>query len=347
MRARLILADGTALHGKQFGARSSASGEVVFNTGMVGYPESLTDPSYAGQILVYTYPLIGNYGVADRTFESEAIQVRGIIVTHYESHFSHWQGVRTLDAWLTNHHIPGISGIDTRALTKKLREDGVMLGQIVVGNDRVAKKIDDPNMRTIVKEVSCDKSRWYGHGRKQILLVDCGVKLSIITNFVQRGVRVKRVPWDYNYLAELDDFHGVVISNGPGDPMQCRETIAYAKSVLQFNKPFFGICLGSQIQGIACGAKTYKLPYGHRAQNQPCVLEGTKQCVLTSQNHGFAVAEHTLPKFFRVWYRNANDHSIEGIHHRSKPFFSVQFHPEAHPGPLDANSLFDYFVRCL
>ncbi|MBI2415144.1 MAG: glutamine-hydrolyzing carbamoyl-phosphate synthase small subunit [Candidatus Kerfeldbacteria bacterium] len=347
MRAHLILDDGTVYQGESFGAALSITGEVVFNTGMTGYPESLTDPSYRGQILVYTYPLIGNYGVPEGEFESNQIQVRGVVVLQYQAHYAHWSAQQSLGEWLQYHGIPGITGIDTRAVTKRLRNHGVMLGQIVVGHDRPVTTIPDPNTQNLVAEVSCQKPMWYGSSRKQIILVDCGVKLSMIRSLTQRGIRIKRVPWDYNYVAELNDFVGVLISNGPGDPKQCRTTIAYAEQALRSGKPNFGICLGSQIQALAVGAKTYKLKYGHRAQNQPCQIVDSQRCLLTSQNHGYAVREHTLPKIWRVWFRNANDGSVEGIHHRTKPFFSVQFHPEANPGPHDSDYIFDYFVSML
>lgn len=351
--AQLILEDGTVFSGFSFGGAVSSEGEVVFNTGMVGYPESLTDPSYRGQILVYTYPLIGNYGVGTGPFESDAIQVRGVIVANYQADYSHWQAKQSLGDWLAKNSIPAITGIDTRALTKKLREHGVMLGKISIGNQFGNKKktvrqiIKDPNTTHLVKEVSISEPRTYGTGRKKIILVDCGVKQAIINNFVERGIQVKRVPWDYNFTSELKNYDGLFISNGPGDPKQCKVTIAHVKEAMRSTIPQFGICLGSQIQGLAAGANTYKLKYGHRGQNQPCVIEGTKTALLTSQNHGYAVRESTLPKQWRVLYRNLNDQSVEGITHTSKPFFSAQFHPEATPGPDDANYLFDTFIKLL
>lgn len=351
VQAQLILEDGTVFSGFSFGGATSSEGEVVFNTGMVGYPESLTDPSYRGQILVYTYPLIGNYGVSAGPFESDVVQVRGIIVANYQANYSHWQATQSLGDWLASYSIPAITGIDTRALTKKLREHGVMLGKIVIGKNLINKTrtqtIKDPNTTHLVKEVSISAPRVYGKGRKKIILIDCGVKQAIIENFVQRGIQVKRVPWDYDFTSELKDYHGLFISNGPGDPKQCKATIAHVKAAMRASMPQFGICLGSQIQGLAAGANTYKLKYGHRGQNQPCVIEGTNKALLTSQNHGYAVRESTLPRQWRVLYRNLNDHSVEGITHISKPFFSAQFHPEATPGPEDANYLFDEFITQL
>lgn len=349
--AQLQLSDGTVFNGFSFGYSGEVDGEVVFNTGMVGYPESLTDPSYRGQILVYTYPLIGNYGApAMANLESDRIHLRGIIVAQYEANYSHWEATRSLRDWLIAEKIPALTSIDTRALTLKLRQHGVMLGRIAqraTSGSSAKPKILDPNSINLAAEASCLEPRLYGRGKKEVIVVDCGVKLSTIRSLQQRGIKVKRVPWDYNFVPELDRVAGVLLSNGPGDPAMCKATIEHVKAAQRFNKPIFGICLGSQIQGLAAGAKTYKLKFGHRAQNQPCVIEGTKRCLLTSQNHGFAVAERTLPKTWKVWFRNANDQSVEGIYHKTKPWRSVQFHPEASPGPTDANYLFDEFVRSL
>ncbi len=346
--AQLILSDGTVFAGSSFGFDGNRDGEVVFNTSMVGYPETLTDPSYRGQILTLTYPLVGSYGVPDiSTLESNQIQVSGLIVTEYIDHYSHWEAKQSLGQWLIKNKVPAITGIDTRALTKKLRDHGVMLGRIQVGSHRTTGPLIDPNTTNLVAQVSCTKPKMYGRGKKTVMVVDCGVKESIIRNFVDRGVKVKRVPWDYNFVPELPKVDGLFISNGPGDPTQCVPTIQHLKEAFKTNLPIFGICLGSQIQGLAAGAKTYKLKFGHRAQNQPCVIEGTQHCLLTSQNHGFAVDEATLPSSWKVWFRNANDHSVEGIKHRTKPWWSVQFHPEATPGPNDANLLFDEFVSIL
>ncbi|MFA6474569.1 MAG: glutamine-hydrolyzing carbamoyl-phosphate synthase small subunit [Patescibacteria group bacterium] len=345
--AKLILSDGTAFIGASFGFVGNGDGEVVFNTGMVGYPESLTDPSYRGQILVCTYPLIGNYGVPNTTqLESNRIQVSGLIVSHYTAQYSHWQATQSLGDWLQTSQIPAITGIDTRALTKKLRTHGVMLGRIEI-NQSNNSTIEDPNKRNLVSEVSCTEVIWYGQGKKTVIVVDCGVKESIIRNLVKRGIKVKRVPWDYNFTANLKDIDGILLSNGPGDPTQCVATIQQTKLAMQTKLPIFGICLGSQIQALAAGATTYKLPFGHRAQNQPCQIEGTQRCILTSQNHGFAVKESTLPSDWSVSFRNANDQSVEGIVHKTKPWCSVQFHPEANPGPADANYLFDDFIKLL
>ncbi len=349
--AKLILEDGSYFQGYLFGARRAVTGEVVFNTGMVGYPQSLTDPSYRGQILVLTYPLIGNYGVPGyerdngllKYFESDKIHVQGLIVTEHSAAYSHWNAKKSLSEWLAECSIPGISGIDTRRLTKKLREKGTMLGKIVYDKEKIAFK--NPNKRNLVAEVSIKEPTVYQRGRKKIVLIDCGVKNSIIKAFLKRNITVIRVPWNYNFLKEK--FDGIVISNGPGDPKQCVETINNVKRAMSKNMPMLGICLGSQILGLAAGASTYKLKYGHRSQNQPCIETGTKRCYITPQNHGYAVDSDTLPEDWREWFYNNNDQTNEGVIHISKPFFGTQFHPEASPGPDDTEFLFDVFLRAL
>ena len=343
-RACLRLADGSMWHGLSCAAHASVCGEVVFNTGMMGYVETLTDPSYAGQILVFTYPLIGNYGVPQRTrWESKKIQVRGVVVTHLAHAWSHWQGTQAFSAWLASQRIPCLTAIDTRALTLRLRTHGVMLGAIE--QTGAAVTIEDPHTTNLVATVSPKTIIASGRGKKKVILVDCGAKESIARELIARGLMVVRVPYNYDYTTLKAA--GIVVSNGPGDPTQCKATIAILKKNLERNRPVFGICLGSQLMGLAAGSATYKLPYGHRGQNQPCVVEGSARCVLTSQNHGYAVREKTLPRDWRVSFRNANDGTVEGIAHRTRPFFSVQFHPEAHPGPNDTNYLFDEFVKLL
>lgn len=348
----LILEDGTVFSGRHFGYKESVAGEVVFNTGMVGYPETLTDPSYQGQILVFTYPLIGNYGIPDNTinsdqllsyFESRKIHVKGIIITSLTTNYSHWNAIKSLESWMKEHKIPGIEGVDTRALTKKLRSAGTQLGKMVIKGKDIP--FHDPNQENLVAQVSINEPKLYKSGKKRVILIDTGCKKNIIRSFLKRDVSVLRVPWNYDFSDEK--FDGVMLSNGPGDPTMIPETIEIVKAQLLKNKPVFGICLGHQILSLAAGAQSYKLKFGHRSQNQPCIRVGTKRCYITSQNHGFAIDDQTLPSDWRPWFFNANDGSNEGIRHHSKPISSVQFHPEAMPGPEDTNFLFDEFVQQL
>jgi len=348
---KLILKDGSTFNGFCFGSCLSAQGEVVFNTGMVGYPESLTDPSYRGQILVLTYPLIGNYGVPGnkredgllKFFESEKIQVQGLVVSSCSSQYSHWNAEKSLSEWLQENNIPGIYGIDTRELTKKLRTKGTVPGMIV--NKKNVAKFSDPNKRNLAGEVSIKNPIEYRKGKRKVIIVDCGVKNSIIRAFLKRNITVIRVPWDYDFIREKAN--GIVVSNGPGNPKMCKETIEQVRMAMSRSIPILGICLGSQILALAAGANTYKLKYGHRSQNQPCVEVGTKRCYITAQNHGYAVDTRTLPEDWREWFYNNNDGTNEGIMHISKPFFGTQFHPEASPGPDDTEFLFDMFVRAI
>jgi len=318
---------------------------------MVGYPESLTDPSYRGQILVLTYPLIGNYGIPGNNrednilkfFESEKIQVQGLIISNYSESYSHWNAKKSLSDWMKEYNIPGIFGVDTRELTKKLRKKGTQLGKILYNNEKIS--FDDPNKRNLASEVSIKKPITYRKGKKKVVLVDCGTKNNIIRAFLRRDFTVVCVPWDYDFLNEKAD--GVIISNGPGDPKKCDKTIVNVRNAISKNIPILGICLGSQILGLAAGAKTYKLKYGHRSHNQPCVDSSSRRCYITSQNHGYAIEADTLPVDWREWFSNNNDGTNEGIIHISKPFFGAQFHPEASPGPDDTEFLFDMFVRAM
>ena len=345
----LVLEDGYTVEGRVFGFPKAASGEVVFNTGMVGYPETLTDPSYQGQILVLTYPLIGNYGVPavaqsnglNHEFESDRIQVSGLIISNLALQYHHWKASRSLDQWLFEAGVVGIYGVDTRALTKYLRNHGSLLGKIVVDGADVG--FSDPNKEDLVRQVTVAEPVLYGTGAPRIVLVDCGCKRSILTNLVNRGVTVLRVSYDYDF--EGEDFDGVVISNGPGDPKMCDTTITHIRKLMQKQAPLLGICLGSQILALAAGGNTYKLKFGHRGQNQPCVEIGTDRCYVTSQNHGYAVDVESLPGAWEAWFVNANDGTNEGIRHRDLPFRGVQFHPEAAPGPVDTNFIFDDFLR--
>ena len=349
--ARLILENGLTFEGISFGANIPTSGEVVFNTGMVGYPESLSDPSYKGQIIVTTYPMIGNYGVPGKkmqdsialNFESEKIQCSGLIVTDYSEKYSHWDGKKTLAEWLQQYNVPALTGIDTRKLTKILREKGTMLGKIIFDKDI---PIEDPNAQDIVQQVSVKQPMIYkGKNAKRVVVIDCGIKHNILRNLMKREVTIIQVPYDYDFSHEQYD--AILISNGPGDPKMCTKTIEHVRKAMEKNVPIFGICLGNQILALAAGGNTYKLKYGHRSQNQPCVMKGTKRCFITSQNHGFAVDIKSLSEEWEEWFVNANDGTNEGIRHKKKPFMSVQYHPESNPGPNDTEFLFDEFLRMI
>lgn len=351
-KAILELEDGTVFEGKFFGYEKACSGEVVFNTAMTGYPESLTDPSYEGQILVTTFPLIGNYGVPPQNeedgmanyFESERIHCEALICQDYSWEYSHWLAKESLSDWLKREQIVGIYGIDTRALTKLLREKGSMLGRIFIdGGEKPS--FHDPNKENLVAKVSCKEPITYGEGEKTVVLVDCGTKNNIIRCLVNRGVKVIRVPWDYDF--SQINYDGLFISNGPGDPDMADATVANIRKALSEDKPICGICMGNQLLSKASGAKTYKLKYGHRSHNQPVRKVGTNKCFITSQNHGFAVDSSTLGADWEPLFVNMNDGTNEGIRHKSKPFFSAQFHPEACSGPLDTEFIFDDFIKLL
>jgi len=344
----LALQDGTKFQGNSPAwQKDTYHGEVVFTTGMTGYVETLTDPSYAGQIIVFTYPLIGNYGVPPKKYwESRKIFARGVVISENCDKWSHGDGRQSLLQWLKEQSVPIITGVDTRELTKLLREHGVMLGKISRNTHHVTSNdFEDLNKSNLVSDVSIKRKRTYGKGRKKIIAVDCGTKENIIRSLQKYDLTIKRVPYDYDYTKEK--FDGVFISNGPGDPMMACDTVEILKKAMKQKKPIFGICLGSQIMGLAAGAKTYKLPYGHRGQNQPCIDEKTRRCYITSQNHGYAVRENTIPRGWKINFRNLNDGSVEGLAHKILPFFSVQFHPEAAPGPTDTEFLFDQFVNLL
>lgn len=337
--AQLLLADGTRFAGNSpLWQPDSSSGEVVFNTGMTGYVESLTDPSYANQILVFTFPLIGNYGVNLAWSESDKVQVGGVVVSEAVEHWSHTQSDRSLLAWLRSQDIPILIGADTRAITKHLRTHGTMAGTF--------GRLPEKPPRIVQKFVSIDEPIDYHPKRqKTVIVVDCGSKANILRKLEALQVHVRRVPYDYDYSSEK--FDGVLLSNGPGDPAAYTQTIAIARRALAANKPVFGICLGSQIIALAAGAKTYKLKFGHRGHNQPCLEVATGRCFITSQNHGYAIDKKTLPKGWQVSFENLNDQSVEGIAHATKPFFAVQFHPEACPGPTDTAWLFEKFRELL
>lgn len=379
-KAILILEDGSQFEGWSFGAEKEVAGEVVFNTAMTGYPESLTDPSYAGQLMVLTYPLVGNYGVPPFTImdnglpvymESEKIHVEAMIVSDYSEEYSHWNACESLESWLVCEGIPGVTGIDTRALTKKIRERGVMMGRIVFEGvdkgqwemenygdinyvDRVSCKeiiIYENNasrsfpVDTPVDEINCQLSIDNCQSRKRVVLLDCGVKANIIRSLLNRNLTVVRVPWNYDFNGL--DYDGLFLSNGPGDPDTCEAAVRNIREALQGDRPICGICMGNQLLAKAGGATIYKLKYGHRSHNQPVRMVGTERCFITSQNHGYAVDEKTLGADWEPLFVNMNDGTNEGIRHRTKPFFSSQFHPEACGGPLDTDFIFDKFTALL
>ena len=349
--SKLYLEDGSAFQGISFGYERSISGEIVFNTAMTGYPESLTDPSYKGQILVLTYPLVGNYGVPDNIsesnlysyFESDRLHISGLVISDYSHEYSHWAASRSLSDWLIANKIPGIYGVDTRHLTKILREKGTMLGKIIHdGND---VEMYDPNKDNMVAMVSSGTKEIYGSGQYRILLIECGVKYNIIRSLLKRDTTVIRVPWNYDFLGE--DYDGLFITNGPGDPKQCVETVELLKKAFEKDIPIMGICLGNQLMALASGADTYKLKYGHRSHNQPVILAGSKKAFITSQNHGYAIDNSSLQQDWEPYFINLNDQTNEGMKHRTKPFFSTQFHPEASGGPTDTDFLFDQFITAI
>ncbi len=370
----LILDDGSHFCGKSFGYEKSVAGEVVFNTAMTGYPESLTDPSYAGQLMTLTYPLVGNYGVPPFSIESnglatymesERIHAEAIIVSDYSDNYSHWNAVESLGDWLKREQVPGITGIDTRELTKVLREHGVMMGRIVFDDEADKKEPATGNYGDInyVDKVSCKEIIVYAGKEsrrfpitaqpatinpelKKVVLVDCGVKTNILRCLLKRGVEVIRVPWDYDFNGLK--FDGLFISNGPGDPDTCDAAVQNIRKAMANEKlPIFGICMGNQLLSKAGGAKIYKLKYGHRSHNQPVRMVGTDRCFITSQNHGYAVDNNTLTDDWEPLFINMNDGSNEGIRHKHNPWFSAQFHPEADGGPTDTEFLFDEFVKLL
>lgn len=371
-RAVLQLADGTRYSGLSFGYEGSTSGEVVFNTAMTGYPESLTDPSYEGQILVTTFPQLGNYGVPPEEgsealssyYEGSRIHCRAIIAQDYAFNPSHWLADRSLGDWLRQQKVPGIFGIDTRALTKHLRQYGSMLGRIIIEGDG-DPGLYDPNQHNLIAETSCTEPMVFtpgcdtaaplptdpaalapdAEGRKTVVLVDCGIKHNIIRCLLARNLRVVRVPWDFPFNSI--PHHGLFISNGPGNPDFAGKTVENIRIALGAGKPICGICMGNQLLAKAAGAITYKLKYGHRSHNQPVRQIGTDRCFITSQNHGFAVDKSTLPPEWEELYVNMNDGTNEGIRHRTLPYFSAQFHPEASSGPRDTEFIFDDFAKLL
>ena len=344
----LVLEDGTRFCGKSFGYDTPIAGEVVFNTAMTGYPESLTDPSYAGQLMVMTYPLVGNYGVPPFSIEQdgiptfmegEKIYASALIVSDYSACYSHWNAQDSLAGWLKREHVPGITGVDTRELTKVLREHGVMMGQIIFDDEPDNIPTAHYEGVNFVDQVSCKEVMTYHTGTgKKVVLVDCGVKANIIRCLINRGVEVIRVPWNYDYTTI--DFDGLFLGNGPGNPDMCEEAVTILRKQLDSSrKPICGICMGNQLLAKASGASIYKLKYGHRSHNQPVRMVGTDNCYITSQNHGYAVDATTLGQDWEELFVNMND--------KTNPWFTSQFHPEACSGPVDTEFMFDKFIESL
>ena len=355
--AKLVLEDGTEYHGHSFGSSRNTSGELIFNTTMVGYCEALTDPTFAGQVLTLTWPLVGNSGVPPQTedrgvrqfFESSRIWPRGLVVSEYSPHYSHWNAVRPLADWLQEENVPAITGIDTRAIAKRIRDKGTMLGRIEVTGvkwDTPEEKTFDPRKRNMIAEVSCKETIEYEPNaelRATVLLIDCGVKNSVIRNLTNRGAKVIRVPWNHDISGMKYD--GVVISNGPGDPAFAGETVENIKRAIAMDKPVFGICIGNLLLGQAVGAKMVRLPFGHHSSNQPVKLCGADRTYVTPQNHNFTIDPKSLSSDWEPWFENLNDGTCAGIRHKTKPFMAVQFHPEHCGGPKDSENLYDKFFE--
>lgn len=355
---RLVLEDGTELHGQSFAATAPVAGEVVFNTGMAGYVETLTDPSYRGQILVLTYPLVGNYGVPaprpagslESPYEADHIQVQGLVLQTYVDAYSHHSARRSLAQWLSSENVTAVTGIDTRTLTRRLREAGTMKGWLLPADldleEGRARAREVDMEREVFRLVAPPAPITYPGGKLRILLVDIGAKDNIVRSLLERGATVVRAPWHADLVALARQVDGILIGNGPGDPKGLGSLVAQIRTLLASGeRPIFGICMGNQILALAAGGDTYKLPYGHRSVNQPVQDLLTRRCLITSQNHGYAVRDQSLPEGWEPWFVNINDGTNEGIRSSTGPFFSVQFHPEASPGPRDAGYLFDDFLR--
>jgi carbamoyl-phosphate synthase small subunit len=357
-KAKLVLDDGAAFEGDAFGSPRAVGGEVVFNTGMAGYVETLTDPSYAGQILVLTYPLVGNYGAPEPRagrklappYESDRIQVQGLVVQHYVDDCSHHAASRTLRQWLLDEGVPAVTGVDTRTLTRRLRERGTMQGWLFPATTRLdearagAASVD--MQKEVFYRVAPTEPVTYGTGELTVLLIDAGAKDNLVRSLLEREVRVIRAPWHAALTPLAKQSDGILIGNGPGNPKDLGLLIEQVRGLFaDGTKPILGVCLGNQILALAAGGDTYKLPYGHRGVNQPVQDLLTRRCYITSQNHGYAVRDESLPPDWEPWFVNANDGTNEGIRSRVRPYASVQFHPEAHPGPEDTGFLFDDFLR--
>lgn len=350
----LLLEDGTRFEGISFGFPQNKKGDVVFNTAMVGYPESLTDPSYMGQILVQTYPMIGNYGMPGRDIsplgishylESDKIWVQGLIITDYSFYHNHWNAVTSLEARLKEDKVPALYGIDTRALTKHLRDYGIMKGQIVIDGVDTPAVEEAFDERNLVAEASCKEIITYGEGKKKILFIDCGTKYNILRKLFHQEITLIRVPWDYDF--SMNDYDALFVSNGPGNPEMCDITVEHIRQAFKYEKPCFGVCMGHQLFGLAAGASIKRLEYGHHGHNQPVREIGTDKCYITSQNHCFCVDTKNLSHEWKEWFVNINDGTNAGLHHSTKPFFSTQFHPECCGGPTDTLFFFDKFLQSI
>ncbi len=350
--AHLVLSDGAAYEGRAFGAETDAFGEVVFNTSMSGYQEMLTDPSYAGQIVVPTYPLQGNYGINDSDAESRQLQVAAFVVREHSPTPSHYDSTRTLHEYLADAGVPGIWGVDTRAITRRIRSQGVMMGAVTLGDPAAAlnelRSRPSYDAVNFVERVTVGASyAWSGDGGKRVAVVDCGVKYNILRLLAKRGCQVRVYPAQATADEVLaDNPDGVVFSPGPGDPVHNGPTVATARAVID-RVPTLGICLGHQIIARALGGDTYKLKFGHRGGNHPVQDLDTGRVYITAQNHGFAVADDGLPGDIVVTHRNLNDGTIEGLRCRSRPVLTIQYHSEASPGPLDNEYIFDQFMTLL
>ena len=350
-KAELHLNNGKIFTGISFGCNKSVAGEVVFNTGMVGYTEAFTDPSYTGQILVLTYPLSGNYGVPsdDKAFESKAIQIAGVVVAWHCSTPSHNESIQTMGKWLESEGIPAICGVDTREVTKHLREFGTVSGSIQISGKAVLPVTETPAEIYMKKKSTLEAYKCEVSNSPSVALIDCGEKKGITRSLLARGINVIKIP--HNHPIDSVDYSGILFSNGPGNPEEWEHVIATAKAAISTVKPLpiLGICLGHQILALAAGASTAKMKFGHRSQNQPCIEQGTNcpRFLLTSQNHGYQVEKNSLPNCWEVWFSNVNDSSVEAIRHTSRPFTGVQFHPEASPGPDDSNWIFDEFASAV
>ena len=363
-KCTLELEGGEHFDGELIGAPVSASGQLVFTTGMVGYSEAMTDPSYFGQVLIFTYPLIGNYGIptlpsdvnaaVPRGFESPRVNAAAVVMSVDSEEAFHWNSLQTLDTWLHDQGVPGIVGLDTRHLVHLIRQKPSLLGRVRPEGSRgtrnygrltdvASRGFFDPSQHDIVREVSTTTRRRIGKGKTRIGLIDCGVKWNIIRQLLELECEVELLPWNAD-LTDVD-CSGWLLSNGPGDPTRTGDLTQRVAKLLATDRPILGICLGHQILALAAGARTVRMQYGHRSHNQPVYLVGTRKGFITSQNHGYVVDEASLPEGWTPWFRNANDQTNEGIKHATRKQRSVQFHPEAAGGPRDTGWILEQFIQ--